>query len=118
MSKSTAKQLKQARKQIESVAHQLELDKRLVGVAGKAGLAKRRKVLGVPVSRPKPSWGRIVSYGAVAAAGAAGTRMLSGRANHHGTSEGEQTDRLAEAVERGAAKGAEEGIARAVGQDD
>lgn len=119
MSKSTTKQLKQARKQIDAVTHQLELDKRMLDVAGKAGLAKRKKVLGVPVSRKKPLWGRIASYAAVAAVSAVGSRVLSGGNKQDEDSSGDgQAEAIAKAVERGAAKGAESGIKKAVSQDD
>lgn len=119
MSKSTSKQLKQARKQIDAVTDQLDLDKRMLDMAGKAGLAKRKKVLGIPVSRKKPQWGRIATYGAVAAVGAVGSRVLSGGndKDDEASSNG-QAEAIAKAVERGAAKGAERGIKKAVAQDD
>jgi hypothetical protein len=75
------KPLKDVRKQLGNVADQLDLDKRLGEVADKVGLADRKKVLGIPVSRKRPDWGRIATYGAAAVAVlAAGARALGGGA--------------------------------------
>jgi hypothetical protein len=87
-----AKQLKDVRKQLGNVADQLKLDKRLGEVADKVGLADRKKVLGIPVSRKRPDWGRIATYGAGALAVlAAGARAIGGAAS--GSDDGSEGDR-------------------------
>jgi hypothetical protein len=78
-------------KQLKDVRKQLDLDKRVAGVADKVGLAERKKVLGIPVSRKRPDWGRIATYGAAATAVAiAGVRAVSG--NGAGTSDDDASD--------------------------
>jgi hypothetical protein len=91
---SNSKQLKKLTKQLTSVASQLsdvagqldldKLDKRLGGAADKVGLADRKKVLGVPVSRKRPDWGRIATYGAAALAAVAGARAIGGNGDGSG----------------------------------
>jgi hypothetical protein len=86
VSTNLEKQLAAAGKTLGSAIDQLDLDKRLSavekrlgGVAGKVGMAEQRTMLGIPVSRKRPDWGRIATVGAVAVgAVAAGVRFLSG----------------------------------------
>lgn len=100
MTKQRTKQLKRIRKQLSGLVDDLDLDKRALQAADRAGFAKRRTMLGIPLSRKHPDWGRMATYGAVAAAGAVGTRML-GNGRHDATGSVEA------AAERGAERGAQ-----------
>ena len=65
--------------QLGGVAGQLDLEKRVTHAADRVGLTDQKKVLGVPMSRKRPDWSRIATYGAAAAAVAvAGVKALSG----------------------------------------
>jgi hypothetical protein len=95
VSTSMEKQLANAGKLIGGAIDQLELDKRLSsverklgGVADKVGMADQRTLLGIPLSRKKPDWGRIAAVGAATVgAVAAGVRLFSGNGEHAESSE-------------------------------
>lgn len=98
MGTSRSKQLKKAGKQLGSTIDRFDLDKRALGLADKAGVATRKKRLGIPLGRKRPAWGRIATYGAAAAAGMMSSRALTRDDDGHGDVEA--------AAERGAQRGA------------
>jgi hypothetical protein len=68
--------------QLGGVADQFDLEKRVTHAADRVGLTDQKKVLGVPMGRKRPDWGRIATYGAAAAAvAAAGVKAFSGNGN-------------------------------------
>jgi hypothetical protein len=89
------KQLAGVGKQLGSTLDQLDLDKRLSAVektlgsvADKVGLADRKAVLGIPVSRKRPDWGKIAAIGAAAVGViAAGARAISSNGESDGESD-------------------------------
>jgi hypothetical protein len=77
---------KGVREQLSGVADQFDLEKRVTHAAQRVGLTDQKKVLGVPMGRKRPDWGRIATYGAATAAVAvAGVKALTG--NGSGTGE-------------------------------
>ncbi|MEX1177226.1 MAG: hypothetical protein WEB09_02085 [Nitriliruptor sp.] len=117
MGRSRKKQLKRARKAISGAVDHLDLGKQLRGAASTAGLAKRRKVLGIPVSRKRPDWSKIATVGAVAA-GIVGSKVLGDgdQPDDQDPESGGETgvdDATTDAIATAAARGAEEAARKA-----
>jgi hypothetical protein len=93
------KQLASVGKQLGSTLDQLDLDKRLSAVekslgsvADKVGLADRKSVLGIPVTRKRPDWGKIAAIGAAAVGVlAAGARAISSNGDDESDGESESS---------------------------